>query len=702
MPIATPQGTLDFKSVDKVTFVGTSSNTVIDTTTGSLGVGVGVNGPTSNLHVVGNTRLEGDINMLHTSNTASIKLNSNVVTEFPRSKKLIKYPRVVLTANGLNQGYTVSGSNEYSSGLTYYGAFTPPTTLSTPSGAWLTPTSGTTGYSASTGDYLLSEQLHNESLTGEFVQIVLPERINPVYFTVQPRPESANNNQGLLSCIKEGEIWASNNNGTTWTLVGTIQNFTPTDLYQQYIVNDINVTGYYDTFALIIHKNNGQTFAGVGEWKIFGLPEYDPEAHGTDVVVKSAPNVPNTDWLEVYYDAKDLTSVSGTIADLSGKSVAGTLNGDVSLDTSNNVKSFSFDGSGDYISGTLTNTGDFDFTVSAWINRNVTGSDHTIWQIGLGSNSNNPNASTCLSISNEQLDYFIFSGPSVKVLDYADKYPTQTWVHIVCERVGNELSIYINGKIQTLDYSGTPSDTLSIVSNSTFHIGARTGTQLGVNPMNGKIANFRLFNRALTSDEIWQLYAYQKEYFGHGDLSMTLKAGRLGIGTSEPRAALDVRGDLFGPGVVQVRSTTFDGITSGSSSSFITLSGLTTSITPKRTGSKILVLLNLFWSGQDDAYFQGNVKKDGTVLVKQEGSVGSASKTSFAMLNYVRGQYFLGNIGFSYLDDTNIGTEPIEYTVEVRNRAFSSQSWYINYTSDTADANRLTGVSTLTLIEIQQ
>ena len=90
MPIATPQGTLDFKSVDKVTFVGASSNTVIDTTTGSLGVGVGVGGPTSKLHVVGHTRLEGDINMLHTSNTASIKLNSNVVAEFPRSKKLIK------------------------------------------------------------------------------------------------------------------------------------------------------------------------------------------------------------------------------------------------------------------------------------------------------------------------------------------------------------------------------------------------------------------------------------------------------------------------------------------------------------------------------------------------------------------------------------------------------------------------------------
>lgn len=61
MPIATPQGTLDFKSVDKVTFVGASSNTVIDTTTGSLGVGVDVNGPTSNLHVVGNAFVSSNL-----------------------------------------------------------------------------------------------------------------------------------------------------------------------------------------------------------------------------------------------------------------------------------------------------------------------------------------------------------------------------------------------------------------------------------------------------------------------------------------------------------------------------------------------------------------------------------------------------------------------------------------------------------------
>jgi hypothetical protein len=71
--------------------------------------------------------------------------------------------------------------------------------------------------------------------------------------------------------------------------------------------------------------------------------------------------------------------------------------------------------------------------------------------------------------------------------------------------------------------------------------------------MNGSIANFRLYNRALTSDDVWQLYSYQKGYFGHGDLSMTLKAGRLGIGTSEPRAMLDVRGRItreYNPGEI--------------------------------------------------------------------------------------------------------------------------------------------------------
>jgi hypothetical protein len=41
------------------------------------------------------------------------------------------------------------------------------------------------------------------------------------------------------------------------------------------------------------------------------------------------------------------------------------------------------------------------------------------------------------------------------------------------------------------------------------------------------------------------LYAYQKEYFDVSPDVVTFKGGRLGIGTSEPRAVLDVKGDTF-------------------------------------------------------------------------------------------------------------------------------------------------------------
>ena len=55
----------------------------------------------------------GNLNLQKVSNAASIKLNSNVVTEYARSKKsLIKYPRVAMTQNALNNGYAAEASTE--------------------------------------------------------------------------------------------------------------------------------------------------------------------------------------------------------------------------------------------------------------------------------------------------------------------------------------------------------------------------------------------------------------------------------------------------------------------------------------------------------------------------------------------------------------------------------------------------------------
>ena len=506
--------------------------------------------PTGTLEIKNATLKIPVVDLQYTSNTAKLEANSNVVTEFSRSKKLIKYPRVALTSgqSGLSggytqDGYTVQASSEWGgthmtsnvfNGIKNYQYGTPPDY------AWLSGGSPDT-YTLSTGLATTVDQFQNEN--GSWVGLALPDKIKLSSVHLYNRRDGSNSVRGA----KKGIVWGSDG-GSTWYRIKDFGDNTNTDGALNVISVDSNVL--YDHFRVQIteiHNSPQKDAVAIGELEFYGVPEYDPEAHGTDVTVKSVPNVPNTDWLEVYYDAKDLTNISGTVADLSGKSVTGSLNGDVSINTSNDVKSFSFDGSGDYIIGNLTNTGDFDFTVSLWLKKNTRDTVGMLWNLGGSGGSGNPEDSVGLEVgSNNRLDYFIFSGPECAISNFGVDYLNK-WVHIVATRTGIDLKIYLDGVDQNLSITGSsPTHTLQLAANTEFTIGARGTGALGINPLNGSIANFRIFNRALTSDEIYQLYAYQKEYFGHGDLGMTLKAGRLGIGTSEPRAALDVRGDIIG------------------------------------------------------------------------------------------------------------------------------------------------------------
>jgi len=82
--------------------------------------------------------------------------------------------------------------------------------------------------------------------------------------------------------------------------------------------------------------------------------------------MRSVPNVPNTDWLEVYWDGQDYTSMPSTVTDKTGNGVTGTPNGGVGFDTE--YKAFTFDGVDDYISGTLpiSVSGDWVHSMSMW------------------------------------------------------------------------------------------------------------------------------------------------------------------------------------------------------------------------------------------------------------------------------------------------------------------------------------------------
>jgi hypothetical protein len=376
-----------------------------------------------------------------------------------------------------------------------------------------------------------------ETIPGSWLGIELPNKIKLEYVIIKNRDSATIRN------VKDGIIWARND-GTTWFRIkdfsGLNTNRNAKNAIQ--VHQTIAYNEYRLQFTKIYPYGGSGGSASIGELELFGLPEYDPDAHGTDVTVKSYPNVPNTDWLEVYYDAKGLGNGSTTVNDL--KPVGTANNGTVGGNTSVTDEAFTFDGTGDYITSTVTTgTGNQSFSVACWFKFTTLGG--LLWGFtgttdgtdNSPSNNSTPHAyfNTTGSIN---FDFWANATVTAEKLIEANRWYAGVWTYD-----GTTRKIYIDGTQVHLPQSSTP---LSIIDNtSRLSIGIYP-TNLSGGPMTGSVANFRLFNRALTQDEIYQLYAYQKEDFGHGDLSMTLKAGRLGIGTSEPRAALDVRGDIYG------------------------------------------------------------------------------------------------------------------------------------------------------------
>ena len=617
-------GQLVFTDVDKITFkgVGNTSNAVVDTVTGKIGVGI--DSPDANLHVLGNsyvsTNLElggtlimgtvnvsahhsleavtaegnttpltiefsnattgvvttgnvevggeltvsgnatvssnltvsgntetKNINMLHTANTASIKLNSNVVTEFPRSKKLIKYPRVALTSdastNSGYQGYKVSSSYFYPGYHYDWEAFDNGGDIV----GWHTANGALRAYSGSGGTYAgtLQTRLASNTELGEWLQIELPDAIRLERYVITPQGSPGS----WTNCPTSAVVYGSND-GTTWKEVHRYTDAISDGDASKNFPFDANSTETYNHFALVVTKRNGGANGiSVQEWELYSVPEYDPDAHGTDVMVKSVPNVPNTDWLDIYYDGQDYTSMPTTVDNKTGVSTydATPING-VGFDATQ--KAFTFDAnSSQYLSSSTPISGNYVHTISMWFkgtNLTPTDGDTLMW---IGDNTNNKRIE--IYIENDRINYNFRTNDCQAHTTFINN----RWYHLTCTYNGQQGSvgreIYVDGQRLSTFHTGNLAD-LNI-TNSTLNVGGFSGTSTTF-MFSGFIANFRFSNRVLTSDEVWQLYAYQKEYFGHGDLSMTLKAGRLGIGTSEPRAVLDVRGDLRVDGHTQLET----------------------------------------------------------------------------------------------------------------------------------------------------
>ena len=457
--------------------------------------------------------------------------------------------------NSTSGGYEVDASTEFSSNYIWKAFDQDSNTV------WHAA-HGSTLWNSS-GDYVGSVELITGH-AGDWITLKLPtnERISPRGIRVFPR--------GLRTTYSAGQapkdvVVIGSNSGSSWDVIATttltnysfgINPSTSTPDGEEYIpaTFDFEATAYYQYVGIIIESiyTGGHSNPSISQLEFLGIPEYDPEAHGTDVTIKSKANVPNTDWLEVYYDAKGLSNgaVTNPISGLGGTTISATKLGDPQV--SNDA--FVFDGSGDAIvSGATSLSGNPPLSYSVWFKTNSISSGYgsnSIVQLGHSADDKSLGFRIKGTGDTKPGNYrfYVWGGATNESVDTDIKAEIGTWTHATVVYDGLKSKLYIDGKF-AVENTNTTTDlnldsgakvTLGnyVDSNGTLYSG---GT---VRDYDGSIANVRLFNRALTADEIYQLYAYQKEEFGHSTNSMTLKAGRLGIGTSEPKAALDVRGTI--------------------------------------------------------------------------------------------------------------------------------------------------------------
>ena len=511
--------------------VGTA-NLFVDTTTGN--VGVGTTEPTESLDIVGN------LNLQKVSNTASIKLNSNVVAEYTRSKKFIKYPRVAMTA-ATTAGYTASASSQRDATYPAYQAFNNIFNSGSYTDGWVNSTN--TNYNGTDNSYNPSADTPTLNLgigavDGEWLKLELPVKVLLQSFKIYARWNDPSR------APEDFRVYGSNDNAN-WTELLSVSGQQPPATGQEYEIIQTNV--YYKYFGLVVTKIWGQiNYFTIDLVEYYGIPEYDPDADGTDVIVRSVPNVPNTDWLEVYYDGRDFSGTPTSITDKSGNNITATAN-NITIDTTYQSFEFTQSPKSNIIADNASFvSGDQPHSIALWFRLKNTKQHNVLFDYRVAGGSSTTGTATGLYIRNYNTNLLFFHEGTDKEINF--DFLENTWYHLIGTYASgggfSGSTVYING----IDVGG-----LQYGSNTVLNLPATgkitIGDYLYVSSYgmgDGSIANFRLFNRALTGDEVWQLYAYQKEYFGHGNLGMVLKSGRLGIGTSEPGAVLDVKGDIHG------------------------------------------------------------------------------------------------------------------------------------------------------------
>ena len=173
-----------------------------------------------------------------------------------------------------------------------------------------------------------------------------------------------------------------------------------------------------------------------------------------------------------------------------------------------------------------------------------------------------------------------------------------------------------------------------------------------------------------------------------------------------PRDGL-VSGTYNGGGIIQVKQTVKTDVFSSNTSSFHDITGMSVSITPTRSDSKVLIQVSLSYGGQDNMYAGINLVRGSTTVIRGDAGTGSNTRASFGIggdnNNF---QYKLVSATFTYLDSpattsaTTYKLQGIATGSSSPTQYYLINSPYKSVLSSDTNAYIIRGTSTITAMEI--
>ena len=154
-----------------------------------------------------------------------------------------------------------------------------------------------------------------------------------------------------------------------------------------------------------------------------------------------------------------------------------------------------------------------------------------------------------------------------------------------------------------------------------------------------------------------------------------------------------------GGGVIQVQSVTkTDAYQKPSGTSFVDVPGLSVSITPKFSTSKILVMYDLSWSASD-GHISCRLMRDSTAIKVGDAS-GSRTQATGQWHETSGDQYDIGQVAGTHMDSPATASA-VTYKMQVGTPYSSSYDLRVNYQGDDSNQSWVgRTASSITVMEI--